>query len=84
MTKKVIAALLALCLSLGMLAGCGGNSGSTSSGSAAAPAEGAEGKIINIYSWNDEFRQLLHCFHIMYGRQVIPACRTIVPKENHL
>lgn len=47
MTKKAIAALLALCLSVSMLAGCGGKA---SSGSASAPAGGAEGKIINIYS----------------------------------
>lgn len=59
MRKHVIAAALAICLCAGMLAGCGGST-STSSGNApaaAAPAEGAEGKVINIYSWNDEFRQ---------------------------
>ena len=59
MRKQVIAALLAICLCAGMLAGCGGST-STASGNApaaAAPAEGAEGKVINIYSWNDEFRQ---------------------------
>lgn len=63
MTKRVIALLLTLCLSLGLLAGCGSSAGSTASGNsanapAAAPAEGVEeGKVINIYSWNDEFRQ---------------------------
>ena len=59
MRKQVIAALLAICLCAGMLVGCGGST-STASGNApaaAAPAEGAEGKVINIYSWNDEFRQ---------------------------
>ena len=65
MRKQVIAALLAICLCAGMLAGCGGST-STASGNApaaAAPAEGAEGKVINIYSWNDEFRQRVEAIY---------------------
>ena len=59
MRKQVIAAALAICLCAGMLAGCGGSAAPAAGNApaAAAPAEGAEGKVINIYSWNDEFRQ---------------------------
>ena len=59
MRKQVIAAVLAICLCAGMLAGCGGSTAPAAGNApaAAAPAEGAEGKVINIYSWNDEFRQ---------------------------
>ncbi|MDD5930990.1 MAG: carbohydrate ABC transporter substrate-binding protein [Oscillospiraceae bacterium] len=59
MRKQVIAAALAICLCAGMLTGCGGSAAPAAGNApaAAAPAEGAEGKVINIYSWNDEFRQ---------------------------
>ena len=59
MRKQVIAAALAICLCAGMLTGCGGSTAPAAGNApaAAAPAEGAEGKVINIYSWNDEFRQ---------------------------
>lgn len=61
MRKRVFSILLAASMAAGLLAGCGGRSGSGSgSGSAAgsgAAAGGEEGKVINIYSWNDEFRE---------------------------
>ena len=46
--RRAIAALLIASMCAGTLAGCGnsGKSGTT-----------GEGKVINIYSWNDEFRQ---------------------------
>lgn len=46
--RRAIAALLIASMCAGTLAGCGnsGQSGTT-----------GEGKVINIYSWNDEFRQ---------------------------
>ncbi len=46
--RRAIAALLLASMCAGTLAGCGnsGQSGTT-----------GEGKVINIYSWNDEFRQ---------------------------
>ena len=64
MKKRVFAALLATMLGAGALAGCGSapkSEGDTSK--AESGAEGGavsdveEGKVINIYSWNDEFRQ---------------------------
>ncbi len=52
MKKKVIAALLAASMCAGVLTGCGG---AAKSGGETAAVE--EGKVINIYSWNEEFRQ---------------------------
>ena len=43
-----------------VLAACGGNS-TAASGSGAEAA--AEGKVINIYSWNDEFRTRLEAVY---------------------
>lgn len=61
MRKRVFSILLAASMAAGLLAGCGGRSESGSgNGSAAgsgAAAGGEEGKVINIYSWNDEFRE---------------------------
>ena len=54
MKKRVVAVLMAAVTVAGLLAGCGG---STDSGSGSGGAESTEeGKVINIYSWNDEFR----------------------------
>ena len=55
MRKKVIASLLTATAVVGMLAGCGGSSDSGSD----TAASGEEGKVISIYSWNDEFRTRL-------------------------
>lgn len=51
MKKRVISILLVAAVAAGSLAGCGGKS------SGADVAAGEEGKVINIYSWNDEFRE---------------------------
>ena len=51
MKKRVICVLLAAVVAAGSLAGCGGKS---SDGGASS---GEEGKVINIYSCNDEFRE---------------------------
>lgn len=53
MRKQVMAVLLAAVTVTGLLSGCG-SSPSSDSGSDSATVE--EGKVINIYSWNDEFR----------------------------
>ena len=52
MKKRVIAALLVASMCVGTLAGCAGSSKSD-----AGTDSTEEGKVINIYSWNDEFRQ---------------------------
>ncbi len=52
MKKRWISTLLAASMCVGTLNGCG-NSGNPEAGTDA----GKEGKVINIYSWNDEFRQ---------------------------
>lgn len=51
MKKRVISILLVAAVVAGSLAGCGGKS------SGADVAAGEEGKVINVYSWNDEFRK---------------------------
>ena len=54
MYKRFIVAITAA-----MLAGCGGSSDSGSD----TAASGEEGKVINIYSWNDEFRTRLEAIY---------------------
>ena len=51
MKQKVISTMLLLSMGATLLAGCGTTAGN---GTDASNAE--EGKVINIYSWNDEFR----------------------------
>lgn len=53
MKKRLVSILLIAAMAAGTLAGCGKSSGSGSSDAAG----GEEGKVINIYSWNDEFRE---------------------------
>ena len=56
MKKRVVSLALALSMVAGLTA-CGGNSNGGNAGSQTGyVAEGEEGKIINIYCWNDEFR----------------------------
>lgn len=62
MKKKVISILLSTAIIAGTLAGCGSTASQTSEGNGAdaAVTEAAaseEGKIINIYCWNNEFRE---------------------------
>ena len=53
MKKRIVAILMAAVVAGGALAGCGSKAESGDS------ANAEEGKVINIYSWNDEFRQRL-------------------------
>lgn len=68
-TKKVLSLILASAMSLALLAGCGGTpasnsgsnptpntSGSTGTPPANDPAPLKEGKVFNIYAWNEEFK----------------------------
>ena len=59
MRKKVVAVLLSTVTVIGLFAGCGGSSGSGNSVTESAE----EGKVINIYSWNDEFRTRLEAIY---------------------
>ena len=62
MKKRVVSILLIMAMAAGSLAGCGNSSSGSDSSSDSGTDSGAaadveEGKVINIYSWNDEFRQ---------------------------
>lgn len=66
--KKALATFLALAMAAAMFAGCGSTasstpaaSGSTAS-STAAPAA-AEGKVLNIWCWNDEFQGRFNAYY---------------------
>lgn len=52
MKKRTVSILLAAVMAVGSLAGCGGSKDSGSAGYG-----GEEGKVINIYSWNNEFKE---------------------------
>ena len=57
MKKRMVSALLCLTMAAGMLAGCGSkdtNSGTDGEGS--TQQEASEGKVLNIYCWNEEFK----------------------------
>ncbi len=59
MKKRVIAMMIAGTMVAGTLAGCGNSSGAGKSVTASVE----EGKVINIYSWNDEFRERLEAIY---------------------
>ena len=74
MKKKLLSALLATAMTASMLAGCGSDAASGEAGqkqdaadNTAASTEAAdgenvaadEGKVLNIYCWNDEFQRRL-------------------------
>ena len=68
MKKRVLGLLLSMTMVAGMLTACGGSADSASTGASAdgnaadataadAPAAaGDEGKVLNIYCWNEEFK----------------------------
>lgn len=70
MKKRVVSIMLIAAMAASLAAGCGkssgsdsGNGGASSGGassggsSSGGASSGEEGKVINIYSWNDEFRE---------------------------
>ena len=64
MKRKILSLALAAALGLSLLTGCGGGGsgsqgggGSAAGGSGAATGSGEEGKVINIYVWNDEWQK---------------------------
>ncbi|CVI72737.1 hypothetical protein NDGK_02688 [Clostridiales bacterium CHKCI001] len=56
MKKRIFAALMTTVTVAGLLSGCGGNNGNETDSA-------VEGKVINIYSWNDEFRTRLEAIY---------------------
>ena len=69
MKKKLLSSLLALTMVVSMFAGCGGGEDAPAGGDAAVNTEAAggeqtggdvaettEGKVLNIYCWNEEFK----------------------------
>lgn len=69
MKRRVISTVLTVALGATLLAGCGdkGTSGGTQTGNSVASgntdSSSEEGKVINIYSWNDEFRTRLEAIY---------------------
>ena len=59
MKRKFLSLVLASAMSVTMLAGCGNKANDGGAGNSSQK----EGKIINIYSWNDEFRQRLEAVY---------------------
>lgn len=63
MKKKVVSVLLCLSIAAAMLAGCGSDNGESSTKTAGSgdnsgtETEGEEGKVLNVYCWNDEFQR---------------------------
>ncbi len=64
MKRKFLSLVLASAMSVTMLAGCGnGTNGGTATSNSNKTEKQEEGKVINIYSWNDEFRQRLEAVY---------------------
>ena len=59
MKKRLLAGAMAVASIAALLAGCGGSGSSQAAGDATANTASDEGQVINIYSWNDEFRTRL-------------------------
>ncbi|MGF0064554.1 carbohydrate ABC transporter substrate-binding protein [Lachnospiraceae bacterium SGI.085] len=58
MKRRAISLLLTVVMGVTLFAGCGSASKGSGDG-----ADASEGKVINIYSWNDEFRQRLEAVY---------------------
>lgn len=54
MKKRTVSVLLAAAMTAGSLAGCGSSGSSSSNGQGNENASAEEGKVINIYSWNNQ------------------------------
>lgn len=69
MRKKLLSLALVVAMGTTMLAGCGGSDGAKDSSNASGTSGSnayenvEEGKVINIYSWNDEFRTRLEAVY---------------------
>ena len=61
MNKRVVSLLAATVVGASVLTGCGAGAGA--SGSTVSGGTSEEGAVINIYSWNDEFRTRLEAIY---------------------
>lgn len=59
MKKRIVSFALAAGMMLGLLSGCGGGGGSKTDGE----ATGEEGKVVNIYVWNQEFQKKFNAYY---------------------
>ncbi len=60
MKRRVISLLLTAAMGATLFAGCGSAAGGNGTES---KADATEGKVINVYSWNDEFRERLEAVY---------------------
>lgn len=82
MKKKLLASLLTAAMAAGMLTGCGseGNAPASNSGAAA----GEEGKVVNIYCWNDEFQSRYEAYAAdLAEKHGVTVNFVIVANENN-
>ncbi|MBQ1599011.1 MAG: hypothetical protein II080_10285, partial [Lachnospiraceae bacterium] len=61
MKRKVVSVLLVAAMTMGVLAGCG--SSKSSDAKASSVNNEKEGKVINIYVWNEEFQSRLNDYY---------------------
>lgn len=96
MKKKLISSLLAVSMVVTMLAGCGGNKAADTAGDTTATNSDAtqadngeaasteEGKVVNIYCWNDEFKSRYETYAADIAEQHgVSVNFVIVANENN-
>lgn len=101
MKKKVLCALLSATMVASMLAGCGGKTDAPAESKApaaeskvdapAAPADAADGTVLNIYAWNTEFQERMEGFYPGYEKTGdstgkigdITVVYTVVPNDGN-
>lgn len=59
--KKVLSLAMVAAMGVGLMTGCGGSSGG--GGEASYFSSDEEGKVINVYVWNDEFRSRISDYY---------------------
>ncbi|MCF0138273.1 MAG: carbohydrate ABC transporter substrate-binding protein [Oscillospiraceae bacterium] len=74
--KKTISIVLVLLLVLSVLTACGGGNEDP------APAPGEEGKVFNIYAWNEEFKGFFDKYYADKIPEGVEVKWTIVPSDN--
>lgn len=73
MKKKVVSILLCCAMAATMLAGCGSDSGESNTKTAGSEdtnsgTEAEEGKVLNIYCWNEEFKSRIQDHYPEYEK----------------